>query len=49
MRRPCGSEIVKIADHIAEVFRERVHRAQWLVVYGRVGRYREVALGLDGG
>ena len=41
-------ERVKIADHIADLFRERLHRVGCLVVYDPTGRYWEIALGLDG-
>ena len=38
---------MKIVDYIADVFRERLHRAACLVVYDPDGRYREVAQSLD--
>ena len=41
-------ERVKIADHIADLFQERLHRVGCLVVYDPTGRYWEIALGLDG-
>ena len=39
---------MKIADHIAALFRERLHRSGCLVVYDPTGRYREISLGFDG-
>ena len=39
---------MKIADHIADLFRERLDRAECLVVYDPTGRYREIAVRLGG-